>query len=286
MSFPKPNQQKMRLLPVFLVALLSFIQGSAQQTPKNDVILKINGDELVGKILEIGDDALKFSYQNETLIYSIKKQDIIKVTFSSGRIEFFNKPALSSEKKDTKDNAGTGTPVDHHNKVAILPFGYIKNSQSATEEMGLKAQNDTYALLSKHSAGLEILDPRTTNALLIKAGITRDNLKGHTMDEICSILGVEYVLDGTITQNLGNASTQTFDNYKASDGKKNNDKNLSGYSSTTSTQNYITSVALAVYTDKNESIFNENRKAMFTQNEGAYDSPLQYLLKRCPLYRK
>jgi TolB-like protein len=276
----------MKPLLLILGLFLSLFNSYAQQPAKNDVILKVNGDELVGKIVEIADDAIRFSYQNESLVYAIKKQDILKVTFASGRIEFFNKPSLSSEKKSPTESNTNTSLADHHNKVAILPFGYIKNSQSATDEMGFKAQNDTYSLLSKHSAGLQIIDPRTSNALLIKAGVTRDNLKGYTMDEICNILGVEYVVDGTIIQNLDNSSTRSFGNVRASDGKKNNDKNITGYSSTTSTENFATSVALAIYTDKNESIFNETRKALFNQNEGAYDSPLQYLLKRCPLYRK
>ena len=82
------------------------------------------------------------------------------------------------------------------------------------------------------------------------------------------------------------STTTTSDNYKTNDGKKEGDRKVSGYSSTTATQNFQTSVSPNVYTAKNENIYNENRRALLAQNEGAYDSPLQYLLKRCPLYRK
>lgn len=273
----------MKQLFAFFLFFGLILQLKAQQAPKNDVLLKVNGDELIGKVTEIGDTDVKFTYQGETLVYAIKKEDILKITYASGRIEFFNKPPLSSEKSNQPTSPGL---ADHHNKVAILPFSFIKNSQSASDDMSYKAQQDTYDMLSKHSTGLTIIDPRTSNALLMKAGINRTNLMGYTMDEICNVLGVEYVVDGTITQNQGAATTSTVDNYSASDDKNKDRKKVSGYSSTTSTQNYQTSVSLSIYTDKNDNIYNVNRRALLAQNEGSYDSPLQYLLKRCPLYRK
>src|SRR5687768_15297435 len=118
----------MKYLYIIVLAVLSSFNIFAQQS-KNDVVLKANGDELIGKVVEIGDADIKFMYQGETLTYQVRKEDIIKITFGSGRIEFFNKPQLSSEKKDSKPTALTGD-TDHHNKVAVLPFGYIKNSQS------------------------------------------------------------------------------------------------------------------------------------------------------------
>lgn len=280
----------MKRILLYFVCLMYACISYAQQ-PKTDRVLKINGDELTGKVTEINDSDIKFIYQGESLSYTIKKEDILKITFASGRIEFFNKQPLSSEKKDpsadaTPAGAGAADDSDHHNKVAVLPFGYVKNSQGMGDEMSFKAQSDTYDLLRKHSAGLTMVDPRTTNAILAKAGINRTNLMNYTMDEICHILGVEYVVDGTITQNQGAAITSTSNNYRTTNGTKNSNSRLSGYSSTSSTLNFQTSVSLAIYNDHNDNIYSENRRALFAQNEGAYDSPLQYLLKRCPLYRK
>lgn len=276
-----------KILSVIGAFLFSSLICMSQNTqkPKSDLVLKINGDELQGKVLEIDDDEIKFAYEGETLTYKIKKQDILKVIYASGRVEFFNKPALSLD-KGTGPGASAGGLQDHHNKVAILPFAYIKNSQSASDEMSLKAQNDTYMLLSKHAGGLSIIDPRTTNALLAKAGISRANITGYTMEEICNVLGVEFVVDGTITQNLAsNTTTSSYSN--DSKGDKDDKKRSSyEYGSTVNRSNYETSVALNIYTDKNNAIFTEQRKALLVQNEGAYDSPLQYLLKRCPLYKK
>ena len=88
----------------------------AQDAAKADVILKLNGDELTGKISEISETEVKFSYSGETLVYAIKKVDILKITFASGRIEIINKQPLPSESKSepagsapTKAIATSGT---------------------------------------------------------------------------------------------------------------------------------------------------------------------------------
>lgn len=267
-------------------------QKSSSREEKPDVILKINGDEATGKVTEVGEADIKFTHQGETLLYSIKKADILKITFGSGRIEFFNKPPLSSEKKqeqdagdrEAADQQAPGGLEEHHNKVAILPFQFIKDNQDAGTEMGYKVQDDVYAYLKKHSSGLTIVDPRTTNALLIKKGITQETIRGATMDEICNILGVEYVVDGGITQNRGAQSTT---NTAAARAKNDNDKTrVTGTSYSSSRQYYSTHVSINIYTDKNDNIYSQTRRGLINTTDGSYDSPLEYLLKRCPLYRK
>lgn len=285
-----------------LLMLTAFAQKpSTTKAPakeeKTDVILKINGDELSGKVSEIGDSDVKFTYQGEDLIYSIKKADILKITFASGRIEFFNKPPLSSEKKAEEAPASSNGTVqqpsgagleDHHNKVAILPFSFLKDNQDAGAEMGYKVQDDVFNYLNKHAAGLTIIDPRTTNALLVKKGITKETIRGVTMDEICNILGVEYVVDGGITQNRVAQTTSGYGSANASTTYNNNkDKTkVSGSNYSASYQYYSTHVSINVYTDKNDNIYNQTRRGLINTTDGSYDSPLEYLLKRCPLYRK
>ncbi|MCH5596576.1 hypothetical protein [Niabella ginsengisoli] len=69
----------------FLIACICFFCVNAQTIEKSniDIILKTNGDELQGKVVEIEDDEVKFTYEGESLIYKIKKQDIVKVTYGS-----------------------------------------------------------------------------------------------------------------------------------------------------------------------------------------------------------
>lgn len=281
----------MKHLIIFLMSMLIVLYVAAQKDEKKDVILKLNGDELAGKVTEIGDAELKFVYAGETLVYSIRKSDILKITYSTGRVEFYNRQQLPSER--SKESAGQPeskkSNIDHHNRVAILPFTFISDNQGAADEMSYKVQTECYTFLSKHAGGLTILDPRTTNALLIKAGASRDKIMGFTMDELCAILGVEYIIDGTITQNKGAQNAYQNDNYKASGGTTDKNgktvANVTGSSTSTVTQNYETSISMNIYTDTNKNIFSEDRKSFWSTTD-AYKASLQYLLKRTSLYTK
>lgn len=282
---------KKLFLLLFLVPFLS-ITGLAQSQSleKVDVILKINGDEMKGKITKITDTDLTFIYSGETLEYTVKKADILKIVHSSGRVEMINQPALPSELRKNDRVVMGGSPVDHHNKIAILPFHFLMDNQAGAGEVGYKAQQDTYAFLAQHSAGYNILNPATTNALLIKAGVTQDKIMGFTMQELCNILAVEYIIDGTVTQNKGMQTSSTSDGGNTTI-KKNDDKNVtgvksSGYSFANAAQRYDVAVSLNIYTDTNASIYNQTHKAFLSSTDASYSGPLEYLLKRCPLYRK
>jgi hypothetical protein len=299
----------MKVFYLLLVTLLLSVSGFAQnskpteKSAKSDVVLKVNGDEMIGKITAVSDNEIKFIYEGESLEYSIKKTDILKVTYRSGRVEFFNRQPLPSEQKETAaPSAAEATPVksarqfetaagDHHNKVAILPFGYIRDGQAGAKEISNKVQSDAYSFLQKHSAGYTLLDPRTTNALLIKAGVTRDNIEGFTWDEICNILGVEFIVEGTVTIVKGMQSSSSNSSFNANsnnNGKSYNSGSTSAYGSTTSNsaQYYGTSVVLNVFNDKNQNIYTDNHKAFLNSTNAQYNTTLEYLLKRIPLYRK
>ncbi|GAA4327166.1 hypothetical protein GCM10023149_30430 [Mucilaginibacter gynuensis] len=269
-------------------AILLYVSAFAQA--KQDVVLKVNGEELKGKVTKISDSEITFIYPGETLEYTIKKSDIQKITHASGRIETFDQPASPAQTRQGDAVAMTASPADHHNKIAILPFTYLMDNQSGADEIGLKAQQDTYAYLSQHSAGYTIVDPRTANALLIKAGATREKLAGFTMKELGDILGAEYIIDGTVTQSKA-AQTSYSSGSGNSTVKRDKDKDVkgvSGYSSSYSSaeQRYQVAVSLHIYMDNNASIFEQSHKAFWTNTDGSYSSPLEYLLKKCPLYRK
>src|ERR1700759_3050762 len=133
-----------RLLHILIILILS-LKLHAQSSGKNDVITKINGDELTGKVIEINENEIKFSYPGETLIYTFKKADIRKISYASGRTETFNQSASSEAKADpaaTGKSATAGSDAgDHSNRVAILPFSYIADGQSAPDALSEKAQS-------------------------------------------------------------------------------------------------------------------------------------------------
>lgn len=275
--------------PLLLLLALLFSISTFAQTPV-DVILKVNGDEMKGKITKITDTDLTFIYSGETLEYTIKKSDILKITHSSGRVEIINQPPLPSDVRKNDQIVMKGTPTDHHNRIAVLPFHYLMENQPGADEIGLSAQQDTYSFLSQHSAGYTLIDPRTTNALLAKGGVTKENITGFTMNELCNILGVEYIIDGTVKQNKASQTSYSSDNSNTNVKRNGNDKvtKVNTYGSTYSNaeQRYDVSVSLSIYNDNNANIYSQSHRAFFSNTDGGFGSPLQYLLKRCPLYRK
>lgn len=273
----------MRHMLSILTTLLLSLSVLAQN--KTDIILKTNGEEMKGKVVEILDNDIKFTYEGETLVYSVKKSEIQKITFSSGRVQTFNAATTTSAPAQADSQpAATG---DSRNKVAILPFTFTKDGQAAPEEVSMQVQNECYALLSRHSGVYTVLEPRRTDVLLNKANITRANIMNYTMDEIAKILGVEYIVDGMVTQNRTTQTSYGSSSYQNKNDKKDDDKKSSGSSSNyaTTQQNYQSTLDLKIYNDKGATIYSQNRKA-FWNTEDAYKSALEYLIKRCPLYSK
>ena len=259
---------------------------SAQKEVTYDLILKVNGDEMEGKVSEISDEFVKFTFKGESLIYNVKKSEILKIKFSSGRIEFFNRPSQNPKGDSLSITAQGIGPLAHHNKVAIMPFVYLIDKRSADEEVQVKVQSECYTILKNHSASLTIVDPITTNAILIKAGITSENMKGYTPSEICDILGVEYLVRGRVSQDKASFSTYQNSSTTAGSGSgKGNNKVWSSSSSSSSSQSYQTSLILNIFTDKGENIFSKEHNSFFNTND-AYKITLNYLLKRTPIYRQ
>ncbi len=102
-----------------------------------DLILKTNGQEMEGNVNSIDDRTIDFNYKNEKLHYQVDKIDIAKITFATGRVEFFN---------SKQANGDDLTLEDHHNKVAILPFAYIKDENNGSRVVSDRIQAETYSL--------------------------------------------------------------------------------------------------------------------------------------------
>ncbi|QPH38917.1 hypothetical protein [Pedobacter endophyticus] len=280
----------MKKIYLLLLCLSIVICGFAQNQPKVDIIKKTNGEEIKGKIIRITDAEVSFVYAGETAEYVIKKADISQIVHSSGRLENFSSMNMPANARQSDQIAMSATPADHHNKIAIIPFTYLMDNQPGAAAISLKAQQDAYSLLSQHSAGYTIIDPRTTNAALIQAGVTPEKMMGFTMKNLCDILGVEYIIDGTVTQNKGYL-TNTTSNSEDTKIKRNDGDKVKGISNSSSSfssaaQRYDISVSLQIYMDNNASIYNASHKAFLSNTDGSYTAPLEYLLKRCPLYRK
>lgn len=276
----------MRKLPLLFCLLLLFLKLSAQET--YDIIYKLNGDEMTGKITEVSEDQVKFIYKGETAVYVIKKAEIQKIRFASGRVEVINAPG--GQPAATVAPA-TAAPASHKGKMAVLPFRFLADNQSVDEEVGYLVQNEAFAYLQKHSAGYQLQDPNTTNALLLKAGVTLANVRSFTPADLCTILDVEVIVQGLINQKRAAATTyssgSTTRNTQYNTGKNNNKTKTTTYGSGSSStyQNYKTSVTLSMFTDGGTTLFSQDHTA-FWNTADAYKNAIQYLIKRTPVYTK
>ncbi|MDR6460506.1 hypothetical protein J2786_003640 [Chryseobacterium vietnamense] len=272
---------------IFCVFLSTGAFAQGIQTGKEDMLQKTSGEILKGKILRVTDNDITFVYAGETAEYVIKKIDVSKIVHSSGRVEDFagNSTVQVRQKEPVSMVA---SPSEHHNRIAILPFTFLMDNQQGAEEIGIKAQQDAYAFLSQHSTGYNIIDPRTTNAALIQAGVTREKMIGFSMKNLGDILGTEYIIEGTISQAKGYMTSSTIGRNSATikdDGGKIKETGISS-STSGSAQQYDVTVTLQIYMDNNVSIYNNSHKAFWPTTDGSYIAPLEYILKRCPLYTK
>jgi len=117
-----------------------------------DKVLMVNEEVKTGKVVGISELSIDFIHQGESLKYTLKKTEISKIEFGSGRIEVFNE--VKSTDKDQ-------VLLDHHNKVAVLPFIYIRNGQQLKNDaMERKVQQEFVTLMSGH---LGVIKAQPTN---------------------------------------------------------------------------------------------------------------------------
>jgi hypothetical protein len=266
------------LLLTYYTPLMAQKAASSKSTAvKEDSILMLNGETKHGKIMGVGTDVILFIHSGETLQYSLKKSDINKIVFSSGRTEIVTAPAATQASSDNY-------PPMVHNLIAVLPFKYRSVGEpleqiNATKE---KLQDDTYSYLSKRNGVYKFQDPQTTNALLIRKGIDENSIKAYTFDELCKILGTEYIVQGGLSrsskENISSAETKTTD-------KDNDNHRQNKAASTVVEKNYQNEVSVLIYNQQNEKIFDNHRTAILS-GEDSYKDALFYMLKRSPVYNK
>lgn len=269
---------KIVLFVVFLVG--SFSNSLHAQDKSYDQVIFLNGNEALGQVTEIGNDYLKFIYKGETLSYTFKKEDINKIHFASGRIEFISEVKSDSVGIQKTNAASLQT---HHNSMAVLPFHYIGLGGNRDDKMALKAQSDCYNYFRQSADQIAVQDPVTTTALLIKHNIDEKNMAGFLPAELAHILGVEFIVMGVITINQKGSRT-TGGNVNS--GKSKGDKYL-GYvlGSSSTTNQFSTNVDMKIYNDEGNNIFAQSHNS-FWDTENAYMITLHYLIKKTPLYRK
>ncbi|KKN36665.1 hypothetical protein LCGC14_0771320 [marine sediment metagenome] len=85
----------MRTLLMAIILTISLNVINAQ-----DQILKLNGETVTCKVLEITDGSIKYKHLGEDLLNNISKNLIEEIVFESGRVEKFNKRIVVNGKDD------------------------------------------------------------------------------------------------------------------------------------------------------------------------------------------
>lgn len=178
------------------------------------------------------------------------------------------------------------------NTVAILALKFIGNeSDNSIEQLGYYLQERAIEDYGKSASELKFQNAAETNAILLKKGIDYSTIRKYTPKELSSILGVEYLIMGTVVQDGTKIRTET--NTKASakntSYNKNEDYNrrekYNVRTSSNTAQRYETEVSLTIFNATGVSIYTKSRHSILSDKD-AYKNALHYLLKRTPLYKR
>jgi hypothetical protein len=186
--------------------------------------------------------------------------------------------------------AATAQQGNTKNKVAILPFSIVSNEGGLNSDaMSKKVQGECEASFEKNTS-LDVQASRTTNALLAQNNISPDKLDAIAPEEVAKMLGVEFVVFGTVEiQNEGSSTIGSSSSSFESGPKKNNSNKTraSGYNvnSSSTTAKYDDHLKLELYNDAGDKIYSGSR-APFGSSVDSYKNGLDYMVKRTPFGSK
>lgn len=279
------------VLLFFFGMTISSYNVSAQE--KVDVIYLKSGEKKEGKVTGITETHVKFRYTGEEFDYELPKTDLAKIQFASGREEVFQ---VADTGATVSTAAGPANAVEAHNKIAVLPFQFSSNDPSMdTKSMSSLAQNTTANSIREQYGNLMLQDPMTTNALLAKNNIDYSNITTMLPAEVANLLGVEFVVYGTVNLTNKGATTTgtTGTSYKEREktdytrGKSDDRTKGSAISSSTSTTKieYDTSVDFRLFNNKGTNMYSDSRH-VFGSSVDSYESGIDYMIKRTPFGSK
>lgn len=284
--------KKFNVIVVFFIMLASV---HLQAQTKKDVIQLTNGERKEGKVTGITESAVKFRYEGEEFDYELPKADVAKIEFASGRVETFGASSVGQLAPPSRNPVPSGGP-DTHNKVAVLPFEFMSNDPGMTSEsMSKLVQNTTANIVRDEYRTLTLQDPLTTNAILAKSNVNHSNITSFTPDEIAKMLGVEFIVFGTLsitnkgTSTFGSAGTtykekesNTYSNNKSSSSTKGGAYTSS---SSSTTIEYDTTVDFRMFNDRGDNLYSQSRH-VFGTSVDSYKGGIEYMVKRTPFGSK
>ena len=273
----------MKNLNLVFGLLFLFITSISQA--QEDIVHMLNGDEKKGKVTAVKSDAISFVYSGEDLEYELKKENIHKIDFASGRTEVYNQIQNSSPQSNV---TATTTAAERKNKIAVLPFKIVSNNAALTTEgMMEEVQNATASSIRKNTSQVILQDPAETNAILYENNIGEAEASKMRPADLAQLLGVEFIVIGSANidytgSNTYGSSTTTYKDKKDKDrdSRKSSGKENT-FSSSSSTENYSTNINLKIFNDKGSSVYSVDRTG-FGTNLNKYETTISYLIKRSP----
>lgn len=166
-----------------LVAVISSTTAFSQ-----DTILTHKGETIEGKVVEMGDRAIKFKYSGEDMINSISKNLVSEIKFESGRTQKVSSKIVVRGEQDWEKVIITNLESDVEGLTRVGEImAKAQNNLSYTTNVG-KLEKKAMDKLKKDAAskGCHAILILTTTS---KAGNNRETLSGAPK---ASITGVMY----------------------------------------------------------------------------------------------
>lgn len=168
------------------------------------------------------------------------------------------------------------------NKIAILPFGFNLVKDTATTQTAEATQQLAFAYLSQNAKVMQVQSIAITNAVLKQQGIQVSNLRYYAATHLGALLGVQYLVIGTVTENpYSSQSRSTFKNVTTTDASGNSYTN----SVNTTSYSYQTTVTILIYNNTGKVIYQKDDTGFWNSTEG-YQKAIEKLLKKSPLFKK
>ncbi len=165
------------------------------------------------------------------------------------------------------------------NKIAILPFTYNLVKDVPTSDVG---QQQAFAYLSQYARFMQLQPVAITNTLLNEQGIKTTNLRYYAAGNLCTLLGVQYLVVATVSENpYSSQSHTTFKNVTTTDANGNSYTK----SVNTSSYSYQTTVTILIYDNTGKVLYQKDDTGYWNSNEG-YQKAIERLLKKSPLFKK
>ncbi|GAB3638958.1 hypothetical protein GCM10027422_45490 [Hymenobacter arcticus] len=287
--------KRIYILSVMLLLFNGIVTNGFAQS-KTDAVIMLNGTKKEGKVIVVQATTVKFKHAGEELEYELKKEEISKIQFATGRFEVINEAPPTAASQAAQPARSAASATDHKNKLAVLPFQFVTNDSGfESGQMGKQLQADCASSFRKNTSSVLVQDPLTTNRLLAKSKIDMNDPAVVDPEELAAVLGVEYVVFSKAdimnkgTSSTGSAVTTYKDKEKQNRDKNNRDKKATGTAVTSTSAitsiNYETKVALTIYTDQGSSYYAKSKNA-FGNEADSYSGSLDYLIKRTPFGKK